>query len=124
MVQYACTPWDFIVSRADANGLVVAVTDGVISVAPIKASGKAKHVFKFGFDIIDLELETDAQAQPAKVESIGWDQKEQKLTQPSAATDSKLSIGNLQGEALGEKLGFEKQTLSHPVPVAAQELET
>ena len=37
MVQYRATDWDFILSRADAQGQLVLVDDGAVSLAPMAA---------------------------------------------------------------------------------------
>ena len=39
VVQYYCTDWDFIVSRADAHGYCVAVDGGELSVKDLAVSG-------------------------------------------------------------------------------------
>jgi len=124
MVQYYCTAWDFILSRADAQGLIVVADDGKISVAKFEVSGEPKHTFEYGIDeMIDVEIEADAAAQYESVESVAWDPKERKLTKPSKAQSVTLAPGDLDGEQLGGAVGKGTATLSHPVPVNADELQ-
>src|SRR5262249_17959300 len=60
MVQYNCTPWDFILSRADALGMLVSVEDGVLSLSKIAVSGQPKHDFQYGIhDFREIEIEAD-----------------------------------------------------------------
>ena len=55
VVQYYCTDWDFIVSRADAHGYCVAIDDGELSVKDLAISGIAQIKFSWGMSR-DLRL--------------------------------------------------------------------
>lgn len=126
IVQYYCSDWDFIVSRADVQGLVAVADDGEISVRKVETSAgaKAKHRFDYGVsEIYDFELELDAGSQYAKVQSSSWDIKEQKASEPAEAKVFTLFQGNLVGRELAETVGFGTYSLSHPVPVAPEELQ-
>src|SRR5262249_28090940 len=64
MVQYYCTAWDFLLSRAGAQGLFVVADDGKISAVKLEISGDAKHTFEYGItEIFDVDIEADAGAQ-------------------------------------------------------------
>ena len=106
LVQYYCTDWDFIRSRADALGLLVVVEDGEVSLQKIDLSGSPVHTFEVGIsDIYAFEMEADAGRQVESVESIGWDVKAQKLTAPAKAAAFSLAQGNLKGDALAKSMG-------------------
>ena len=124
IVQYYCTDWDFMLSRTELNGLLVLVSDGEISAKEIAISGAAKHSFEYGIsEIYDFEMEADAGRQRAKVESIGWDVKQQKLSKASKAKAFKLAQGNLKGDSLARAVGADLTTLTNPVPMQAEELK-
>ncbi len=124
MVQYYCTAWDFILSRADAHGMLVVVDDGKISLAKMKLSGDPKHEFEYGLgEIYDIEIQADAGTQYEAVESVAWSIKEGKPTAASKAKSVEASPGNLDGGKLGTAIGTGTRTLSHPVPVAPEELQ-
>src|SRR5262245_26021508 len=58
LVQHEATDWDFILSRADALGLVVAVRGGTVSLARMDPSAAAAWTFTLGLDAInDVHLE-------------------------------------------------------------------
>ncbi len=123
IVQYHCTDWDFMLSRADAHGLLVVVEDGTISLRKPALEGAPKK-FDLGVDeIYDFEMEADASHQYGEVQSIAWKLQEQKLTEAAKAKEPELSPGNLDGGKIGKALGFDACTLSHPVPVHADELK-
>ena len=124
IVQYYCTDWDFILSRADINGLLVVVNDGKISLQKIELNGTPKHRFEYGIsDIYNFEIEADAGSQFPDLQSIGWDLKNQKPSKPAKAKAFPLSIGNLDGAKLAKTVGFGPYTLSDPVPLDPQELQ-
>ena len=124
IVQYYCSDWDFIVSRAEVHGLLAVADDGEISVRKVELSAGAKHTFDYGVsEIYNFEFELDAGNQYAKVKSSGWDIKEQKPIEPADAKAFALSQGNLDGEKLAQTVGFGTYSLSHPVPVASKELQ-
>lgn len=124
LVQYYCTDWDFILSRADMYGMVVVTEDGKVSVSKITLSGSAVHTFEFGIsDIYNFEIEIDANHQYAEVESIAWDVKEQKLTQATKAKAFNLSQGNLKAVTVANAVGGKLQALSSPVSLDPKALQ-
>jgi len=124
IVQYYCTDWDFMLSRADVNGLLVVVDDAEVSLKKMEVSGSSVKTFEFGLDeIYDLEMQTAAQNQYASVEASAWDLKNQESLKPVKAKTMPLSQGDLDGEKLAKAIGFEDSVLSHPVPAASEEVQ-
>ena len=124
IVQYQCSDWDFIVSRADANGLLALVADGSVSMRALDLAPQPKHSFDFGItDISDLEFELDAGHQLPSVSGVAWDLAQHKASDAVRAKGFALQQGNLQGAKLADALGFKAALLSHPVPLVAEELQ-
>ena len=124
VVQYYCTDWDFIVSRADAHGYCVAIDDGALSVKDLSISGSPKLKFSWGVsEIFDLEFAADADRQFAAVESQAWDLKNQKMTDATSAHAVSASPGNLDAAKIADTLGFKKYSLISPVPLESAELK-
>ncbi|MFQ5587904.1 MAG: type VI secretion system tip protein VgrG [Nitrospiria bacterium] len=124
IVQYDCTDWDLMLSRADVNGLLVVADDGEIALKKIEVTGAPAHTFELGIrEIYNLEMETDASHQFQAVEATAWDLKNQKSFKPVKAKAVNLSQGNLDGEKLAKTLKFEPALLSHPVPLVSEELQ-
>ncbi len=124
IVQYYCTDWDFILTRADINGLLVVVNDGEISLKKMEVAGSPAHEFELGItDIYNFEVEADASHQFESVEATAWDIKNQKPYKPSKAKALKLSQGNLDGEKLAKALKVDPYLLSHPVSLLSEELQ-
>ena len=124
VVQYACTDWDFIVSRADAHGYCVSIDDGELSVKDLAVSGSSVRLFDWGIsEIFELEFDADAHHQFAAVESQAWDLKNLQLTGPSAAKSVSSTQGNLNAAKIAQDIGFDKMSLISPVPLETAELQ-
>ncbi len=124
LVQYYCTDWDFILTRAEANGLLVMVDDGVISLPEIAVKGQPKHSFEYGLsDIFNFEIEADAGFQYPDVQSIAWDVKNQKLAKAAKGKEFKLAQGNLDGAKVAQAVGIQSNLLTSPVPLDPKELQ-
>lgn len=94
LVQYDATDWDFLLLRAEANGLLVNVKEGKLSVVAPKIKGKAQHSYEFGMsDIYSLELRADAERQFGSVQTNAWDMAEQALSPPENGEDFPLVQG-------------------------------
>ena len=124
MVQYYCTDWDFILSRADVNGLWVLVDDGKITVVEPNLGESGKHTFTYGIsEIYEFEMEADIRHQYKEVESTAWDVKTQELLQSQKAKDFDLKQGDLKGEELATTIGAEKYQLVSSGQLDDQELQ-
>lgn len=112
MVQYYCTDWDFIVSRADVNGLWVLADEGKITVAEPNLSELVKHTFNYGIsEIYEFEMSADISHQHASVESTAWDVKNQNISPAQKAKNVSLNQGNLEGKQLAKTIGADKYQL-------------
>lgn len=124
ILQYQCSDWDFIVSRADVNGLFVLAVDGKVSACKMNLSAAAKHKVDFGItDLYDFEFELDGSHQAKKVSSQGWDIAKQKLTALQSGTEISLKQGTLGGAKLAGELGFGDCVLTDPVALVPEELK-
>ncbi|WP_299409896.1 type VI secretion system tip protein VgrG [Acaryochloris sp. IP29b_bin.148] len=110
MVQFYCSDWDFILSRSEANGLLVLVDDGVMNVQSPDALIKGKKTqLEYGIDeIYELEAEADIREQFQSIQAIAWDEKKQALTKPQAGKPYKLSQSNLDPDTLGKIVGADQ----------------
>lgn len=123
LVQYYCSDWDFMLSRAEANGLLVVANDGQISVQKIAIDGAAKHAVIYGDNMLSFEIEADAEQQYGSVESIGWSVKEQKSSKAAKAKEVSLAPGNLKGKSMASAIGFGNAKLMSLIPFIDQELQ-
>lgn len=100
LVQYYCTDWDFALSRADANGLVVVVNNGKITVKKPKVSGSPVATVTYGTDLIDFDGGVSVADQYTNVEAVTWNPAQQKVVTSKASTPSLNAQGNLSASDL------------------------
>lgn len=115
LVRYFSSDWDFMLTRAEACGMVVIVDDATVSVAPPAVSGDATVSVTYGDSLQTLDAEIDARWQLDSVTCQAWDPNAQALVQGKSSEPSVNAQGNLTGKKLAEVLGvsdYEWQTAS------------
>ena len=116
MVQYFCSDWDFILSRAEANGMVViADHEGIRVIEPTPSETDSIDV-SFGSDVYEFEAETDARDDFGSITASSWDNKSRDALskEVSGTSGSSLSAVNPL---------FKKFDLQHPGQRKNEELE-
>jgi Rhs element Vgr protein len=104
LVQHDCSDWDFMLARAEANGCVVVVTDGKVSVKPPQTDAAPALKVSYGMDLMAFDADIDARTQVATVKTLSWDPKtQQALTVSESPQDLGLQ-GDLDSAALAQVL--------------------
>ncbi len=107
VVQHYATDWDFLVCRAELNGLLVSVQDGKVAVSPPQASATPELIATYGEDLIDFDADLDARSQLASVTAVGWDPRQQAVAERSARPAALNKQGNLGSAELAKVLGLD-----------------
>lgn len=105
--------WDFILSRAEVNGMVVTVEAGKLTVAPPKFDNPVLNA-TYGDSILDFDLELSATAQLDSVTAQAWDPKTQAVITGKGAEPTVNKQGTLTGAKLSAVLGGQSATLQGP----------
>jgi Rhs element Vgr protein len=122
LVQYDCTDWDFMVARAEANGLLVIADDGQLSVKAPQTDGTAQLSVGWGTDLVSFQAEIDARSQLSNVAAVAWDPKTQAQAQGSASPQALNEQGNLKAGTLAEVVGAKDYTLRTAATLASDAL--
>jgi Rhs element Vgr protein len=123
LVQYNTSDWDFIVSRAQANGKLCFVENGKITIIKPNVKASPVETVTFGSTLLDFDAEMDARNQFAKVSSYSWDYANQKLVEIEAK-DSGINLnGNLSSSDLAETIELENLELRHGGTITEVELQ-
>ena len=112
-VQYRATDWDFLVTRAEANGRMVFTNGDGIAVKKPAVAGSPSVTLQFGATVLDVDLQIDARLQFAAVKGITWDPAQQELVERAASDPGIAGPGNLTGDDLAEVIGLESCDLRH-----------
>lgn len=113
LVQYNCSDWDFIVSRAQANGKLCFVDDGVISIKSPTLDQEEIETVSFGSTLFDFDAEIDARTQFNRITSYSWNKDDQELVEVEAEDPNVLLNGNVTSSDLADVIGLENLELRH-----------
>ncbi|RKR05614.1 Rhs element Vgr protein [Flavobacterium sp. 90] len=123
LVQYNTSDWDFIVSRAQANGKLCFVENGKITIKKPDLTSEAVETVAFGASMLDFDAEIDARNQFAKVSSYSWNASNQELLEIEAKDPSVSLNGNLSPSDLSDVGKLENLELRHGGHVTDTELQ-
>ncbi len=122
LVQFYSSDWDFMLARAEANGMLVTLDAGTVTVAAPAVSSAAVLSVTYGTDLIDFSADMDARAQFQTVSSYGWDLSDHQLQQQQAAPETLNAQGNVTSATLAKVIGLSDFRLQSTVPLDAAAL--
>lgn len=123
LVQYYCTDWDFMVTRAESNGKLCFVEDGKFIVKKPDLSQASVLDLVFGATILELDAEMDARNQVTGVETVGWDPAEQQLITTTGAEPGLTEQGNISSSDLADVFKTDPYHLQHGGSMPEDELQ-
>lgn len=107
LVQYQCTDWDFLVTRAQANGMVVNVENGKVHVSKPDPEQGSVQTVKFGESIFEFDAEMDGRNQVPGVSSFGWNPTDQEIIKVDAKQSGFSLNGNLSTDELANLMNLD-----------------
>lgn len=124
LVQYYCSDWDFALTRADTNGLLVVVVDGTVKVKSPQTSASPTLKVTYGTDLMEFHADIDARTQWAAAQGFSWDLKTQAILQGDEASPPTLNAqGDLDGAELAKVAGLSSYRLQSGAPLTKPELK-
>jgi len=123
LVQYYCSDWDFMLARAEANGLLVIANAGAITVQAPQTSASPVLTVTYGTDLVEFDAELDARTQLSSVVGTSWDLASQAIVQQTASPEALTGQGNLDAATLAKVIGLETYNLQSPAPLESTALE-
>ncbi|MFV0436032.1 MAG: type VI secretion system tip protein VgrG [Desulfopila sp.] len=124
LTQYNATDWDFMLCRAEANGQVVTVDDGKVTVAPPLAAGTPVVSIAYGATLLELDVEMDARLQSKTVKAASWDPAEQQRLAVEAVEPIVTENGNISPAELADAVGGDTLWLHHGGCLGEPELQS
>lgn len=122
LVQFSCTDWDFLVSRAQVNGKVVVSDDGKTTVCSPKVDGDIIETVVYGSSIMELDAEMDARYQAQEYSSAAWDPVDQNLMEVTSTQDELDLNGNISHKDLAQVSQVENHKITHGGKVSEEPL--
>ncbi len=113
LVQYNTSDWDFMMTRAQANGLICMVEDGKIIIDSPDLSQAEVETVAYGASMLSFDSEMDARNQFSSITTYGWNPSEQEIVEAEAADPGLTLNGNLEVSDLAAVIGLENLELKH-----------
>ena len=123
MVQFYATDWDFITTRAEANGKLVSTRDGTLTVKSPDPGADTVLTLRYGGNLLDLEAMVDARRQYSAVQSLAWAAADQEMVEVDAVDEGAVSPGNVDSAELAAVVGLDALVLKHGGGLAEDELQ-
>ncbi|NVO21502.1 MAG: type VI secretion system tip protein VgrG [Bacteroidetes bacterium] len=111
LVQFNSTDWDFILSRAQANGKLVYSNDDSIVVKAPAFDGSPVFTLQFGSTILEMDGEIESRRQFSAVKSFAWDASNQQSNEQDASDPGVNLAGNLSSSDLSSVIGLDHYRL-------------
>lgn len=124
LVQYYCSDWDFMLARAEANGMLVTAEAGTVTVAPPALSGTAALLVTYGTDLVDFDAEIDSRTQLSSVTGVTWDLASQAIVTQQATPNDLTSQGNLTAATLAQVINLPTYNIQSPAPLDSGTLKS
>ncbi|WP_419241269.1 type VI secretion system tip protein VgrG [Cardinium endosymbiont of Nabis limbatus] len=122
--QHEISDWDFLNIRAEANGQIVVVNDGTISVKKPKATGKDAFTYIYGVDFIDFNAEIDAKDPWSTATALSWNSSKQNRVAEKASDPGEQSMGDLSYKKLTSAAQPGNVAISHGGVLDPLEIKT
>ena len=112
-VQYYCTDWDFLLTRAEANGKLVFTNSDKLEIKKPVFNSSPVCTLQFGSTVLEMDAELDARTQFSAVKGVSWDPAQQGLLQKDAADPGVSGPGNLKTTDLASVIALDHLQLQH-----------
>ena len=123
VTQYNATDWDFLLCRAEANGQVVIVTDGKVTVTTPASGDEPVLTVKYGSTLLELDAEIDARRQSKGIVARSWNATDQDVLEAEAKEPPKSQSGNLAPGTLADVIGGSAHEMRHGGKLTQPELQ-
>lgn len=123
LVQYYVSDWDFMLSRAEVNSMVVSTINNKVSVFDPTAQTSPAMTASYGSNLLAFDAELNALTQLAKVTATAWDYQTQKLLN-AEASNNLAGPGNLSSKTLAGVAKLDNFTLQTSAAQSNDELSS
>lgn len=113
IVQSQSSPWDFIVQRAEANGMLVSTDDGKVIVKKPSFTNLSLLTAAYGKNVFEFDADMDARRQVSKVSSKGWKHEDLTILSEDATEPTFATQGNIDGSQLASDINSGDYVVLH-----------
>jgi Rhs element Vgr protein len=124
LVQYYCSDWDYMLARAETNGLWVIVDDAKVSVQSPQKKSRPELQVSYGDDLIEFQAEMDARTQLTAVTGTTWNLKNQEIVQEKGTEPSLNKQGNITTRELAKVIDLESYNIQTAAPIVKESMQS
>lgn len=122
IIQYNATDWDFIVSRAQRNGMAVVTDNGTLNVSAISVDSDPVLELEYGRDIMEMDIELEAVEQLNSITYNSWSLSDQETVSSEASEPTTNDQGDVSESDL-EAATDNDDTIFTSVPFTQDETQ-
>ena len=123
LVQYYVTDWDFMLARAEVNGLLVSTINNKVSVFDPTSDTSSVLTLTYGDNLYELNAELNSITQLKQVKASAWAYSSQALIN-TEASNNLPGPGNLSSAKLADVVGLSSYELQTSAAESSDELTT
>ncbi|GAA3591284.1 type VI secretion system tip protein VgrG [Flavivirga amylovorans] len=120
IIQYGASDWDFIVSRAQRNGMAVVTENGKLVVGAITINDSPVLELQYGRDIMEMDIDLESIEQATSISIDAWTPSEQDSVN-SEATEPTVNEQGDASESDLESVTDVDETFYTSVPLSEEE---
>ncbi len=121
-VQYYVSDWDFILARAEANGLVVNVLNGTVAVIKPDADTTSVVSVGYGNGLLAFNATMDSASQLGTATAISWDYPTQSISSCLKVNHFAGGAGNISSQKLSSVMHTGEYPLQTSAPMEMEDL--
>ncbi|PXY46822.1 type VI secretion system tip protein VgrG [Flavobacterium hydrophilum] len=120
-VQYYVSDWDYIMARAESNGMLITTLNGTVTVAPPDANTTSVLNVSYGNGLMQFNATMNAITQLNTVKANTWDYKNQAIASMQS-TNNVAGPGNISSKKLSEVVGLADYQIQTTAPLENADL--
>lgn len=122
LVQYRCTDWDFLVSRAQLSGCMVYQDEKTLTIAKPDITKEPIQSLTLGDNIFSIEMEMDARNQSSSYSSKTWNFSDQEVEVIEGEKSLKDKAGNISPQKLADESHKSTSELVHAGSLSSEQI--
>lgn len=111
LLQNYISDWDFVIQRADVNGMILLNSDGEIQIRKPQADSAVLDLSPDG-NLKSFDAYIDAKNVLGTIKGVSWDMDNQEIVEANSNPPSSNDVGNITSDELAGVVGLDEYLLS------------
>lgn len=124
LVQSHCSDWEFVLQRAQANGMLLYTDGDAIHMGKPNMSSSPVLRLTYGASILSFTANLSAEYQPSAMRSLAWDAQEQTRLAAHASEPKMPEQGNISATKVSGNMSQQEAVFYSSLPLQSDVLKT